>query len=76
MSAVTDRLSEYVRRKRINIAAMSRDTGIPYMAIYDSLMNEKRDRDLKDNEFLSICKFLEVNPMNFADTSEPGKEMV
>lgn len=74
MSVVTNRLSEYVRKKRINISAMSRDTGIPYMAIYDSLMNDKRRRDLRDNEFLKICVFLDVDPMDFAD--KPEKKIV
>lgn len=70
MSDVTRRLSEYVRKKRINISALSRDTGISYMAIYDSLMNEQRTRDLRDDELLKICSFLDVNPMDFADKSE------
>ena len=36
------------------------------MSLYDSLMNERRGRVLRDWEMLRICKFLGVNPMNFA----------
>lgn len=70
MSAVTDRLSEYVRKKRINLSAMSRDTGISYMALYDSLANNARARDLRDDELIKVCGFLEINPMDFADAPE------
>ena len=37
------------------------------MDIYNSLANPKRNRDLKDYELIRICKFLEVNPMDFAE---------
>lgn len=33
------------------------------MALYDSLSNRGRSRELKAKEFISICKFLNVNPM-------------
>ena len=52
---------------------MSRDTGISYMALYDSLMNTDRERDLRAGEMLQICKFLGVNPLDF---DKPIKEKV
>ena len=70
MSAVTDRVSNYVRRMGINISKMSRDTGISYMALYDSLMNSERPRDLRDEEFLKVCGFLGTDPRDFGDRSE------
>lgn len=73
MSAVTENMSEYVRKRRINISAMARDTGISYMALYDSLMNTERKRDLRDEEFLKVCCFLGVDPRIFAD--KPEKEV-
>ena len=66
----TQMLSEYVRKTGINLTKMSKETKIPYMALYDSLANEKRDRELRVDEFFTICKFLGKNPMNFAGTSE------
>ena len=52
---------------------MSRDTQISYMALYNSLMNSERERDLRAGEMLSVCQFLGVNPKDFA---EPDKEVV
>lgn len=63
----TKNLAEYVRKLGVNISKMSRETGISYMAIYDSLFNDSRDRELRTWEFFAICKFLHVNPMDFAD---------
>lgn len=65
MSDVTIRVSEYVKKRGINLSKMSRDTGIPYPALYSSLMNSDRKRDLRDYEFMSICFFLEVDPRDF-----------
>lgn len=66
MSVVTKKVSEYVRNKGINLSKMSRDTGLSYNALYDSLLNDERDRDLRDEEFLDICGFLGVDPRDFA----------
>lgn len=67
MDTPTKKLSEYVRSKGINLSKMSRDTGIPYVSLYDSLMNESRDRDLRVGEFFIICRFLGVKGEDFAD---------
>lgn len=72
MDAVTKNVAQYVREKRINLSAMARDTGIPYMALYDSLSNDGRDREIRGRELLRVCKFLVVNPMDFAD--DPDKK--
>ncbi len=68
MSRVTENVSEYIRKKGINLSKLARDTGIPYMALYDSLANSERGRDLRDSEFLMVCSFLDVDPRKFADT--------
>ena len=73
MDIPTRNLSKYVKEKGINISKMSRDTQISYMALYNSLMNSERERDLRAGEMLSVCQFLGVNPKYFA---EPDKEVV
>lgn len=73
MSVVTDRVSDYVRKRGINISKMARDTGIQYMTLYDSLANQERKRKLRDDEFLAICNFLGVDPRIFSDNSAGGK---
>ncbi len=67
MSKVTDNVSEYVRKRGINISKMARDTGLPYMSLYDSLANAERKRDLRDHELMRICFFLGVDPRDFAE---------
>lgn len=67
MSIVTKNLSKYVKDKGFNLAKMSRDTGIPYPALYCSLFNDGK-RSLRDNELIAVCRFIGVNPMDFADS--------
>lgn len=66
----TKNLARYVQEKAINLSAMSRTTGIPYSALYDSLTNKKRERPLSMDEAIIICKFLGVNPMDFAEEEQ------
>jgi len=66
----TRNLSRYVKQKRINLSKMSRDTGIPYISLYDSLMNDSRDRDLRVGEMFKICDFLGVDPLDFNKLEE------
>lgn len=65
MDGATKKVSEYIRQKGFNLSEISRKTGVPYMALYDSLMNNGRDRDLRVDEFLALCNHLELNPMSF-----------
>lgn len=67
MDGATQRVSEYIRHKGFKLSDISRKTHIPYMALYDSLFNEKRNRDLRVDEFLALCKHLDVNPIFFSD---------
>lgn len=64
---VTKNLAKYVKEKAINLSAMSRATGIAYSVLYDSLANKNRERPLSVDEAIVVCKFLGVNPMDFAD---------
>lgn len=70
MDTPTRNLRRYVQEKGINLSKMSRDTKIPYVSLYDSLQNPARERDLRAGEMLSVCMFLEVNPMDFANAPE------
>ena len=66
MDGATQRVSEYIRQKGFNLSDISRKTHISYMALYDSLFNEKRERDLRVDEFLALCKHLDVDPILFS----------
>lgn len=67
MDIPTKIISQYVQEKGINISKMSRITEISYAALYDSLVNKDRDRDLRAGELLSVCTYLGLNP---ADLNE------
>ncbi len=70
----TKNLARYVKNKAINLSAMSRATGIAYSVLYDSLSNKNRERPLSMDEAIIICKFLGVNPMEFAEEPTKGGE--
>ncbi|NBH82858.1 XRE family transcriptional regulator [bacterium C-53] len=67
LSDYTKNLSEYVKKRGINLSKMARDTGLSYSALYGSLIDSGRKRDLRDYEFMGICIFLGVDPRDFAD---------
>lgn len=73
MDAITINVSNYIKRMGISLTKVSKDTGIPYMALYDSLMNDKRNRQLRGTELIKVCEFLGIDPMKFA---EQGQEVV
>ena len=75
MSKTIELVSDYVRKSAINLAKMSRETGIQYSALYDSLMHEERKRVLRDWEFLRICMFLDVDPRIFNEEKKEEKEL-
>lgn len=66
MSAVTRNVATYVKEKGINISKMSRDTNIPYAALYTSLCDEERERPLRADELLAVCSYLDTDPRKFA----------
>ena len=66
MDAPTRKLGQYVRDKGISIATLARNTNIPYVALYDSLAHEARDRDLRVGEYFAICKFLGIPAETFS----------
>lgn len=72
MDYQTKAVGSYVKEAGINLAKMSRKTGIPYVSLYDSLLNDARDRDLRVGEFFKICTFLKKKPTDFAD--EPSRK--
>ena len=67
MDIPTRNLAKYIREKGLNVPKLSKATGISYGALYDSLLNSERDRDLRLGEALSICAFLELDPREFAE---------
>ena len=67
---ISKNLGLYIKDKGVNLSAMSRSTGIErgklHMSLSTSIEEDKR-RPLRDEELIRVCKFLGVNPMDFAD---------
>ena len=67
MSTITNNISQYIKDRGINVSKMSRELGIPYISLYNSLLNPSSERTLRDIEFMKICYFLDVDPRLFME---------
>lgn len=56
-----------MREKGINLSEVARKTGLNYRNLYTSLYDEKSKRDLRAEELIPLCVFLDVDPRKFAD---------
>ena len=65
----TKLLSQYLRLKGYSLKSVKIGTGLPENTIYPALGKNSR-RALRADEFLLICKFLQVDPMSFYPTEE------
>jgi len=64
--SVTKNVAQYVRDKGISVVKMTSETGLPYQPIQRSL-SANSDRDLRADELIAICHFINKNPNDFAD---------
>ena len=60
----TQLLSDHIRNRGFSLKAISNATGISTSILYRSLARTVR-RPLRADEFLSICVYLQVDPMSF-----------
>lgn len=68
--SLEDNLAKYIKGKAINLSDMSRQIGISYMSLYNSLFNENSERQLKARELVAVCIFLEVDPRDFVEKTD------
>lgn len=64
---ISRKIGEYIKNRGFNLKEVSRITGINYRALYDSLYNDNKARDLRAEELIPLCIFLDVDPRIFAD---------
>ena len=60
----TKALAAFIKEKGISIKTLSEATKLSEGILYPSL-GSGRGRELRADEFLAICVFLEVDPMRF-----------
>ena len=70
--SVTKNMAKYIKEKAINLSAMARATGIQYPVLYASLGDKNRDRPSSIDEAIVICKFLDIDPREFAEKEKGG----
>lgn len=67
---VTDNVATYIEKMGISINAIAKKTGLSKNILYPSLsVGTKKKRELRADELLSICVFLDKNPMDFYENS-------
>lgn len=66
---MSKRIGTYMRSKGYNLKEVSKLTGLNYQLLYDSLYSPK-ERELRANELIPLCVFLEIDPRMFADKEE------
>lgn len=64
---ISKRIGKYMKEKGFNLSEVARKTGLEYQSLYTSLYDEKRDRDLRTEELIPLCVFLDIDPRDFVD---------
>ncbi|MDE7323061.1 MAG: helix-turn-helix transcriptional regulator [Lachnospiraceae bacterium] len=64
---ISRRIGAYIKDRGFNLSEVARKTGLDYQSLYVSLYDEKRDRDLRTEELIPLCIFLNVDPRVFAE---------
>lgn len=67
---ISRRIGVYMKDRGFNLSEVARKTGLDYQSLYASLYDEKRDRDLRTEELIPLCIFLNVDPREFADIAQ------
>lgn len=70
---VTKNMARYISEMGVNLSELARKSGVPYSALYASVGEAGRNRELRADEMTAICLVLHVNPMDFAKEKEAVK---
>lgn len=65
--SVTKNIASYIKEMGINISELSRKSGVAYPALYASICDKSKERELRADELTKLCFVLKINPMDFAD---------
>ena len=56
-----ENISKCIEDRGIALTVVSRRAGISYMALYDSLKNKAKKREIRGKELVKLCKFLDID---------------
>ena len=76
VNGVTEKVGKYLKENKINLSKLSRESGVSYNLLYASVWDKNRIRELRIDEFFSICEALRVSADVFAPecTDNPSSE--
>lgn len=63
---VSKQIGIYMKQKGVNLSEVARRTGLDYQSLYASLYQKNGNRDLRAEELIPLCIFLEIDPREFA----------
>lgn len=64
---ISRRIGIYMKDKGFNLSEVARKTNLDYQSLYASLYDDKRERDLRAEELIPLCLFLNIDPRDFAE---------
>ena len=59
---IEDKVYQHIKEKKISIRELSKQTGIKYTSLYNSMARKDRERMLRAWELVKICKNLDIDP--------------
>lgn len=68
---ISKKIGAYMKDRGFNLSEVARKTGLDYSSLYASLYDDNRERDLRTEELIPLCIFLNIDPREFA---KQGKE--
>ncbi|WP_455649088.1 hypothetical protein [Enterocloster citroniae] len=60
-------IANHIKKEGIRLTTMSKGTGIPYKALYNTFFNEKVERQIRGKELIIVSNFLGIDPKDFMD---------
>lgn len=67
---VSKQIGIYMKQRGLNLSEVARRTGLDYHSLYTSLYQESSNRDLRAEELIPLCIFLEIDPREFAQQKQ------
>lgn len=61
---VTQQIADYIKKNKINLSALARETGLSYRKLEYSFYLADRKRLLRPDELVKVCRALKINPLD------------
>ncbi len=71
---ISRRIGKYMKDKGYNLSEVARKTNLDYKSLYASLYGDSRNRDLRAEELIPLCIFINVDPRRFAEDGKNEAE--